>query len=106
MATQGAAIKIGGVLLTGMGIGANVNVSKIDTAVGPDIAKYFNEVSAYSKAYSNPISFPLDYLQDKIRGQISETLTQVNASEMPSRQRSYLLKYMGSHAAALPPSTY
>lgn len=97
MATKGAAIKIGGLLLTGMGIGVNVNVATIDSAVGPEIAKYFNEVAAYSKAFSNPLSFPLDYLQDKIRGQINETLTGINASDMSSRQRAFLLRYMGSN---------
>ncbi|ARV17617.1 hypothetical protein AEP_00657 [Curvibacter sp. AEP1-3] len=106
MATKGAAIKIGGMLLTGVGIGANMNVSAVEWAVGPEITKYFNEVAAYSKAFSNPLSFPLDYLQDKINGQISETLTKINASEMSSRQRSFLLRYMGSNAGLTPASMY
>lgn len=106
MATKGAAIKIGGMLLTGVGIGANMNVSAVEWAVGPEITKYFNEVAAYSKAFSNPLSFPLDYLQDKMSGQISETLVKINASEMSSRQRSFLLKYMGSNAGSTPVSMY
>lgn len=98
MVAKGAAIKIGGLLLTSIGIGANVNVTTVESVIGPDIARYFNEVATYSKAFSNPLIFPLDYLQDKIRGQIDETLTAINASDMPSRQRAFLLKYMGSNA--------
>lgn len=106
MATKGAAIKIGGMLLTGIGIGANTNVSTVESVIGPEITKYFNEVTAYSKAFSNPLSFSREYIEDKIRGQISDELTRINASDISSRQKSFILKHLGSNAGSMQTLAY